>query len=318
MGEFELIERYFKNRQPSRFDVVKTIGDDCALLAPAADQLLAVSTDTLVSGVHFFEDMPAESLGYKALAANLSDLAAMGADPSWVSLALTLPEINERWLENFSEGFFNAADYYGIELIGGDVTKGPLSITMTVQGQVPKGLQLTRDNARIGDWICVTGTLGDAALALESLYGRTDILEQDLDYLINRLYRPTPRLRAGQVLRNVASSAIDLSDGIASDLAHIARQSGCKAVVDIDSVPLSDAFKRNTTPEQAIKLALAGGEDYELCFTVSPASLGSVESALAHTNTSFVCIGQMTNGEGIEFMQNNQVIDDELKGFVHF
>jgi len=318
MGEFELIERYFKNRQPSRFDVVKTIGDDCALLAPAADQLLAVSTDTLVSGVHFFEDMPAESLGYKALAANLSDLAAMGADPSWVSLALTLPEINERWLENFSEGFFNAADYYGIELIGGDVTKGPLSITMTVQGQVPKGLQLTRDNARIGDWICVTGTLGDAALALESLYGRTDILEQDLDYLINRLYRPTPRLRAGQVLRNVASSAIDLSDGIASDLAHIARQSGCKAVVDIDSVPLSDAFKRNTTPEQAIKLALAGGEDYELCFTVSPASLGSVESALAHTNTSFVCIGQMTNGEGIEFMQNNQVNDDELKGFVHF
>jgi len=318
MGEFELIERYFKNRQPSRFDVVKTIGDDCALLAPAAEQLLAVSTDTLVSGVHFFEDMPAESLGYKALAANLSDLAAMGADPSWVSLALTLPEINEPWLEGFSEGFFNAADYYGIELIGGDVTKGPLSITMTVQGQVPKGLQLTRDNARIGDWICVTGTLGDAALALESLYGRTDILEQDLDYLINRLYRPTPRLRAGQVLRKVASSAIDLSDGIASDLAHIARQSGCKAVIDIDSVPLSDAFKRNTTPEQAIKLALAGGEDYELCFTVSPASLGSVESALAHTNTSFVCIGQMTNGEGIEFMQNNHVIDDELKGFVHF
>jgi len=317
-GEFELIERYFKNRQQSRFDVVKTIGDDCALLAPTAEQLVAVSTDTLVCGVHFFEDMPAISLGYKALAANLSDLAAMGADPSWVSLALTLPEINEPWLEGFSEGFFKAADYYGIELIGGDVTRGPLSITLTVQGQVPKGLQLTRDKARIGDWICVTGTLGDAALALESLYGRSDIPSDDLDYLINRLYHPTPRLRAGQMLRKIASAAIDLSDGLASDLAHIAKQSGCKAVVDVDSLPLSDALKRNTTPEQAIKLALSGGEDYELCFTVSPSALGSVESAFAHTNTSFVCIGQMNSGEGIEFMQNNQVIALDHRGFVHF
>jgi len=318
IGEFELIERYFKNRQQSRFDVVKTIGDDCALLAPACEQLIAVSTDTLVSGVHFFDDMPADALGYKALAANLSDLAAMGADPSWVSLALTLPEIDEPWLEGFSEGFFDAADYYGIELIGGDVTRGPLSITLTVQGQVPKGLQLTRDNARIGDWICVTGTLGDAALALESLYGRVDIADDDVDYLINRLYRPTPRLRAGQVLRKVASAAIDLSDGLASDLAHIARQSGCKAVIDIDSLPLSQAFKRNTTLDQATKLALTGGEDYELCFTVSPTALGSVESALAHTKTSFVCIGQMTSGEGIEFKKNNQVVEFDHRGFVHF
>lgn len=317
-GEFELIERYFKNRQEPRFDVVKTIGDDCALLAPAAEQLVAISTDTLVSGVHFFEDMPADSLGFKALAANLSDLAAMGADPSWVSLALTLPEIDEPWLELFSNGFFKAADYYGIELVGGDVTKGPLSITLTVQGQVPKDLQLTRDNARIGDWICVTGNLGDAALALESLYGRADIPSDDLEYLINRLYHPTPRLHAGQVLRKIASAAIDLSDGLASDLAHIAKQSGCKAVVDIDSLPLSDQLLRNTDTQQAIKLALTGGEDYELCFTVSPSALGSVESALAHTNTSFACIGQMNSGEGIEFRQNNQVVDINYRGFAHF
>lgn len=317
-GEFELIERYFKNRQASRFDVVKTIGDDCALLAPAAEQLVAISTDTLVSGVHFFSDMPADSLGYKSLVANLSDLAAMGADPSWVSLALTLPSIDEPWLEKFSSGFFKAADYYGIELIGGDVTKGPLSITLTVQGQVPKGLALTRDKARIGDWICVTGTLGDAALALESLYGRMSIEQVDYEYLINRLYHPTPRLHAGQMLRKVASAAIDLSDGLASDLMHIAQQSGCKAIIDIDSLPLSKQLMKNTTPEQAIKLALTGGEDYELCFTVPPAALGSVESALAQTNTSFVCIGQMASGEGIEFKKENQVVDFDYRGFVHF
>jgi len=317
-GEFELIERYFKNRQPSRFDVIKSVGDDCALLAPAATQLIAVSTDTLVCGVHFFEDMPAASLGFKAVAANLSDLAAMGADPAWVSLALTLPQIDESWVEQFSQGFFKAADYYGIELIGGDITKGPLSITLTVQGQVPQGSQLTRDSARIGDWICVTGNLGDAALALEALYGRVDLSDDDRALVIERLYHPTPRLLAGHALRKIASSAIDLSDGLASDLGHIAKQSGCKAIIDIGSLPRSDVLARNTTFEQATTLALSGGEDYELCFTVSPSALGSIESALAHTNTSFCCIGQMASGEGVEFMLNNEVVNQDYRGFVHF
>ncbi|NRA62116.1 MAG: thiamine-phosphate kinase [Psychrobium sp.] len=317
-GEFELIERYFTNRQTQGFNVVKSIGDDCALLAPNPDQLLAVSTDTLVSGVHFFADMPPAALGFKCLAANLSDLAAMGADPSWVSLALTLPEIDETWVEQFSQGFFKAADYYGIELIGGDMSKGPLSITLTVQGQVIKGQQLTRSTARIGDWICVTGNLGDAAIAVESLYGRVALNGDDKETLINRLYYPTPRLVAGQALRNLASAAIDLSDGLASDLKHIATQSGCKAVIDVDSLPLSEALLRNATPEQAIKFALCGGEDYELCFTVSPQALGRVESVLQHSNTIFTCIGQMQKGEGIEFESNNKVISNEFKGFSHF
>ncbi|MDP2561822.1 thiamine-phosphate kinase [Psychrobium sp. 1_MG-2023] len=317
-GEFELIERYFSNRQAQRFDVVKSIGDDCALLEPIPEQLVAVSTDTLVCGVHFFADMPAHALGYKALVANLSDLAAMGASPSWVSLALTLPEIDEPWLAAFSEGFFKAADYYGIELIGGDITRGPLSITLTVQGQVPKGQQITRDKARIGDWVCVTGQLGDAALALESLYQRTELPSETLEPVLKRLYYPTPRLLAGQALRNIASSAIDLSDGLASDLKHIAKQSGCKAIVDVGSLPLSAQLRDHVTSEQALKLALSGGEDYELCFTVSPQMLGSVETALKHTNTTFTCIGQMQTGEGIEFRLDNKPISDTFRGFVHF
>lgn len=317
-GEFELIERFFKNRQKQRLDVVVPIGDDCAVLAPIAEQLLAVSTDTLVSGVHFYPDMPAHALGYKSLVVNLSDLASMGAMPRWVSLALTLPNVDEAWLEQFSAGFIEAADYYDIQLIGGDITKGPLSITLTVQGQVPKGQQLTRAGANIGDWICVTGTLGDSALGLQSLCRKVDLAPDVHERLLKRHYYPTPRLLSGQALRGVATSAIDLSDGLASDLAHITRASECKAIIDVDSLPLSDALRANTSPEQALQLALGGGEDYELCFTVSPASLGSLDTLLAHTRTSFQCIGQLHSGSGVEFSRDNKMLPADIKGFVHF
>lgn len=317
-GEFDLIRRYFTDRQKSRRDVIKSIGDDCALLKTIEGQLLAVSTDTLVCGVHFFEDIPPHALGFKALAVNLSDLAAMGATPSWVSLALTLPTIDEQWVSDFSDGFFKAADYYDIELIGGDMSSGPLSITLTVQGQVSQDKQLLRSGAQVGDWICVTGSLGDSALALENLYGRIDLPDEDRDILLKKHYYPVPRLLAGQALKNMASSAIDISDGLASDLSHLANQSECLAVIDVDSLPLSDELLRNTTTEQALKLALTGGEDYELCFTVSPQTLGSLKSALKHTNTPFVCIGQMQNGEGISFQSNNKALDIDFKGFEHF
>jgi len=317
-GEFDLINRYFTARQTQRRDVIKSIGDDCALLKPINDQLLAVSTDTLVCDVHFFADIPPHALGYKALAVNLSDLAAMGATPSWVSLALTIPSIDEQWISDFSDGFFQAADYYGIELIGGDMSKGPLSVTLTVQGQVSQQQQLLRNTARIGDWICVTGNLGDSALALESLYNRINLSADDEATVLKKHYYPTPRLLAGQTLRNIASSAIDISDGLASDLAHISNQSGCMAVVDIDALPISDIVLNNTSADQALELALAGGEDYELCFTVSPQALGSVESALKHTNTPFACIGQLQSGEGIIFKRDNQPLDLNFKGFEHF
>jgi thiamine-monophosphate kinase len=317
-GEFELIERFFKNRQKQRSDVVVSIGDDCALLTPLADQFLAVSTDTLVSGVHFFPDIPPHALGFKSLAINLSDLAAMGATPRWVSLALTLPSVDENWLEQFSAGFFDAADYYDIQLIGGDITKGPLSITLTVQGQVAKGQQLTRGGANVGDWICVTGNLGDSALGLQSLAGKIELPSGDRDNLIKKHYYPIPRLLAGQALRGVATSAIDISDGLASDIAHIAKASDCKAIIDIDSLPLSDALLANTTIEQGIGLGLGGGEDYELCFTVPPAALGTLETLLAHTGASFHCVGQIHNGSGVEFVQNNKSAVIDIKGFTHF
>ena len=317
-GEFELIQRYFTERQKNRRDVIKSIGDDCALVKPVNDQLLAISTDTLVSGVHFFEDIPPHALGYKALAVNLSDLAAMGASPNWVSLALTLPEIDETWISDFSDGFFTAADYYEIELIGGDMSKGPLSITLTVQGQVGAQQQLLRSNAKVGDWICVTGNLGDSALALENLYNRISLPDNDRETLLNKHYYPTPRLLAGQTLRTIASSAIDISDGLSSDLAHIANQSGCQAIVDIDTLPLSNELIRNTTTEQAQKLALAGGEDYELCFTVPPENFKAVENALNRINTPFACIGQMQTGEGVVFQCNNETLNIDFKGFEHF
>ena len=317
-GEFDLIHQYFTQRQTNRRDVIKSIGDDCALVKPINDQLLAVSTDTLVSGVHFFADIPPHALGFKALAVNLSDLAAMGARPSWVSLALTMPDIDEAWVSEFSDGFFKAADYYGIELIGGDMSKGPLSITLTVQGQVSQEQQMLRNGARFGDWICVTGSLGDSALALEQLYGRIELSNDDKEAVLNKHYYPSPRLLAGQALRNIASAAIDISDGLASDLAHIAKQSGCKAVIDVDALPLSDVLRKNTSPEQSLALALSGGEDYELCFTVSPQALGSIENALKNTNTPFACIGQMQSGEGISFQRDNHALDINFKGFEHF
>jgi len=317
-GEFELIQRYFTDRQRHRRDVIKSIGDDCALVKPVNDQLLAISTDTLVCGTHFFEDIPAHALGYKALAVNLSDLAAMGASPNWVSLALTLPEIDEAWVSDFSDGFFKAADYYEIDLIGGDMSKGPLSITLTVQGQVGTQQQLLRSNAKVGDWICVTGNLGDSALALEHLYNRINLSDNDRDALLKKHYYPTPRLLAGQALRNIASAAIDISDGLSSDLAHIAHQSGCQAVVDIDALPMSQELISNTTAEQAQRFALAGGEDYELCFTVAPENFKAIETALKAINTPFVCVGQMQTGEGVVFQRNNEAVIIDFKGFEHF
>lgn len=317
-SEFELIERYFKAHQANRPDVVLGVGDDCALLAPAEDQLIAVSTDTLVSGVHFFADMPPEDLGYKAVVANLSDLAAMGASPSWMSLALTLPEVDESWLEGFSAGLFKAADYYGIQLVGGDTTRGPLSLTITVQGQVPKNKQLIRSGAKPGDWIYVTGPLGGAALALEVLYGRVEADAPQTELLLQSFYRPTPRLLAGQALRSLASAAIDISDGLATDLGHLASRSGCRAVVDLAQLPMHPLLGELVDGDRALRLALAGGEDYELCFTVPMESRGVLETTLAHTGAKHLCIGQMQGGEGVDFCRDDQVIDLAFKGYEHF
>lgn len=319
-GEFDLIARYFDRFRSNRRDVVLGIGDDCALLTVAEKQLLAISTDTLVSGVHFLADIDPADLGYKSLAVNLSDLAAMGADPAWLSLALTLPDVNEDWLQSFSDSLFDQLNYYGMQLIGGDTTRGPLSLTLTIQGLIPEGRALTRAGARVGDWIYVTGTLGDSAAGLAILQNelRVDNVT-DRAALIHRHLRPQPRVLQGQALRDLASSAIDISDGLISDLQHILKASSCGARIELDALPYSDALMNQVDAEQALRWALSGGEDYELCFTVPEINRGALEVALANTGAAYTCIGQIgPQSEGVKFLCEGKAVEMNLRGFDHF
>lgn len=319
-GEFSLIARYFDRVRSPRLDVETGIGDDCALLTIAEKQLLAISTDTLVSGVHFLADIDPRDLGYKALAVNLSDLAAMGADPAWLTLALTLPEVDESWLSAFSDSLFEQLDYYGVQLIGGDTTRGPLSVTLGIHGMIPVGRALKRSGAKVGDWIYVTGTLGDSAAGLAILQNRLHVSNtQHADYLIARHLRPSPRILHGQAIRGLASSAIDLSDGLISDLGHILTASDCGAHVDLDALPCSDALRAHVSPDQAQAWGLAGGEDYELCFTVPEINRGALEVAIDNLGVTYRCIGQIAPvAEGLQFLRNGSAVTLDLKGYDHF
>lgn len=266
MNEFALIQRYFLEKSRYNSNIYFGIGDDAALVIPPPNQQLAISVDTLISGVHFPVDTPPQAIGFKALAVNLSDLAAMGALPLWFTLALTLPNVDESWLEHFSAGLFEISNTYGIQLIGGDTTKGHLSITIQVIGLARQNQSLMRKNAQIGDEIFVTGTLGDAGLALAVLQGKIPFQNHN----INRLNYPTPRISEGLKLRGVSKCAIDISDGLLADLGHILEMSGnVGATLFLDQLPLSKELQ-TLKPEQAWQFALSSGDDYELCFTVSP------------------------------------------------
>ncbi len=318
MNEFEIIKHYF-TVPGHRKDVLMGPGDDCALLQVPPHSQLAVSTDTLVSGVHFFADMAPMALGHKALAVNLSDLAAMGADPCWVSLALTLPEIDESWIKGFCAGFFELAEYYNVALVGGDMTRGPLSITVTVHGTLPEGKGLRRNGARVGDGIYVTGTLGDAALGLQQIQGKVTVPEQYRDFVRTKFEFPHPRILAGQALRDIASSALDLSDGLAGDLAHVARASGVRAQLELERLPLSAAMLDSVSQEQGWELALTGGDDYELCFTVPEIHRGQLETALAHCGVKFTRVGRMLAGEpGVELMAEGRSYQLSTQSWDHF
>ncbi|WP_072567524.1 thiamine-phosphate kinase [Enterobacter sp. SA187] len=319
-GEFSLIARYFDRVRRARLDVETGIGDDCALLNIPDKQTLAISTDTLVSGNHFLPDISPVDLAHKALASNLSDLAAMGADPAWLTLAITLPDVDEAWLEAFSDSLFEQINYYDMQLIGGDTTRGPLSMTLGIYGYVPAGRALKRSGAKPGDWIYVTGTPGDSAAGLAILQDRLHVdNEQDAQWLVKRHLRPTPRILQGQALRDLASSAIDLSDGLSSDLGHIVKASDCGAMLDMDAMPFSDAMRRHVEPEQALRWALAGGEDYELCFTVPERNRGALDVAIGHLGVPFTCIGQMSaDVEGIQFTRDGKPVSFDLKGYDHF
>ena len=252
------------------------------------------------------------------VAVNLSELAAMGADPAWLTLALTLPDVDEAWLESFSDSLFDLLNYYDMQLIGGDTTRGPLSMTLGIHGFVPMGRALTRAGAKPGDWIYVTGTPGDSAAGLAILQNRLQVADaKDADYLIKRHLRPSPRILQGQALRDLA--AIDLSDGLISDLGHIVKASDCGARIDLGLLPFSDALSRHVEPEQALRWALSGGEDYELCFTVPELNRGALDVALGHLGVPFTCIGQMTADiEGLCFIRDGEPVTFDWKGYDHF
>lgn len=324
MGEFDIIERYFNaSQRPPRKDVLLSIGDDCALTSLKPNQQLAITTDTLVCGTHFLPTISPADLAYKSVASNLSDLAAMGAEPAWVSLALTLPEINHDWLAEFSEHFFEILDHYNVDLIGGDTTKGHLSLTITAQGIVPQDKGLFRHNAKVGDWIYVSGTLGDSAGGLQLLLNQTSQgvnWNKDESYLIQRHLRPTPRVLLGLTIASIANAAIDISDGLLSDLGHILKRSECGAVLNLDELPLSSALLNCYALSEAEQFALTGGEDYELCFTVPNDNKQKLERALANIGVNYTCIGQIRSAkEGLTLLRANKPVDLPTHlGFDHF
>jgi thiamine-monophosphate kinase len=318
MKEFELIKHFFTKQAVKRKDVKLGIGDDCAVLAPIENQNIVVTTDTLVAGVHFPHQTDARAIGHKAVAVNLSDIAAMGAKPSWLSLAITLPEVNEAWINSFCEGVFELCDFYNVELIGGDTTQGPLSITITAQGITPQDSYLKRSGAKAGDWLYVTGELGDAALALQHITGKVDIEAQSFSLIRTKLDYPKPRVLAGQMLREYASSAIDLSDGLIADLGHICQASNVGANLILDALPLSTIMRDSLLNDDAIKLALSGGDDYELLFTVSEDNKVGMETAMSHAGTPVTCIGQLNASHTITTTLNNKPISINTDGFEHF
>lgn len=310
LTEFELISRYF-DRPVRRDDVALGIGDDAALLRPPPGRELALYTDTLIAGVHFRDDFPPRDIGHRALAVNLSDLAAMGAEPAWAILALTLPAADEQWLDGFSTGFFELADAHHVALVGGNTARGPLNITLAVAGFVPVGMALRRDGARAGDAIYVSGTLGDAGYALENWRTADAATRQ-------RLLRPLPRLALGMALRGVASGAIDISDGFAADLGHILERSRAGARVAVERLPLSPVLHK-LDRSVAWRLALSSGDDYELCFTVPPAREGDLSAISARCGCALTRVGEITAGGGLQLLAaDGAAITLERAGHRHF
>ncbi|PAJ74862.1 thiamine-phosphate kinase [Pseudoalteromonas sp. NBT06-2] len=319
MDEFELISRFFKNNGITRKDVDLGIGDDGAVVTVPENCQLVVTTDTLVSGVHFFPDIDPRALGHRALAVNLSDLAAMGAEPAWISLALTLPEADIQWLEEFTAGMHEIAEYFNVQIIGGDTTKGPLTISVCAKGTVPTGKALTRSGAKNGDWIYVSGQLGDSGVAIEAQKGKHNLSPRQLESVKKRFEYPSPRVAAGQVLRGLASSAIDISDGLIADLQHILDLSGVGASINVEKVPVSEVLKEALTQDEYLPYALAYGDDYELLFTVPEDNKGMLEINLRQYGVDAVCIGQIKGNEGeIELLQNEERFEMKVKGYQHF
>lgn len=338
MGEFDLIKRYFTRATPS---ALLGVGDDAALLQASDGNVLAVSCDMLVSGTHFLHDADPFLLGHKTLAVNLSDMAAMGALPRWAMLAIAMPRADEAWLDKFSAGFFALAQQHSVELVGGDTTRGPLNLCVTIIGEVPATLALRRRGAQIGDEIWVSGILGDAALALAHLQGGIDLGKAELAACASRLHQPRPRVALGIALRGIATSAIDVSDGLLADLGHILDASQVGAKIDFALLPISDVMRAKTSPinpplsgEMGNSYAdkgrlggvgliqcciLAGGDDYELCFTASRAAHAELLNIGVQLDLPLTRIGEIVAGRECTVQDaSGNPIKLESSGYDHF
>jgi thiamine-monophosphate kinase len=315
-SEFELIRKYFT--RPVRHTRVG-VGDDCAVLQVRPGMELAVSTDMLVSGTHFFPDADPVQLGHKVLAVNLSDIAAMGATPRWATLAAALPEANEAWIEAFARGFFALADQYEVDLIGGDTTRGPLNFCVQIMGEIPIGAALLRSGARLGDELWVSGELGDAALALAHLQGRARLDENALAICLPRLHTPTPRIALGLALRGIATSCIDVSDGLLQDLGHVLEMSKVGAELWLAQLPRSLALAKHADQAFADECVLGGGDDYELCFTAPPGSRAAVEALIGQTGVRLSRIGEIVSRQELRVLDRHGAeVPVTKSGFDHF
>ena len=314
--EFDLIARHFTRATPG---AVLGVGDDCALLAPTPGMQLAVSSDMLLEGRHFSpQDGPA-GLGHKSLAVNLSDLAAMGATPRWATLSIALPEANDAWLTAFARGFFRMADQHDIELVGGDTTRGTLTISITVIGEVPPGQALRRDGARPGDDVWVSGTIGSAALALAYRQGRLFMEQVDAAKVLPALYLPTPRVALGIALRGVATSAIDISDGLLGDLGHILERSRVGATLEFASLPTLPVAQAYLHEKVARDCVLAGGDDYELCFTAPADRRDAVATAAQSGGVAVTRVGRINTEPGLALVDaDGKPLPFEKTGYDHF
>ena len=315
LTEFSVIEQYFSGRRYSNVETQLGIGDDCALLNIPDGQELVVTTDTMVEGVHFFPECDVESLGHKLLAVNLSDLASMGAKPFAVTLALTMPKIDPHWLQQFANGFFKLAEHYSVDLIGGDTTSGPLTLTVQALGLAPRGQALRRSTAQPGQLIYLTGCLGSAGLGLKAEQGYQKTTVTDA---LKRFHRPQPRVEIGLSILAYASACIDVSDGLVADLGHILQASQVGATLDWDKLPLSVEVTDYIYQTDDWTMPLTAGDDYELCFTVEPDQLQALETDLHAQGFDFSEIGKIESEPGLRLQKSGVVSQFNGKGFEHF
>lgn len=319
LTEFELIERFF--RRPARNAIVG-VGDDAAVIAPALGSELAISTDMLVSGRHFFADANPEAIGHKTLAVNLSDMAAVGAAPRWALLAGALPDADTAWVSAFARGWFALADAHSVDLIGGDTTRGPLTLCVTILGELPRGSALLRSGARAGDAVWISGRLGDAALALAHLQHRAALEPDEFAACERALLWPVPRVALGLRLRGVATAAIDISDGLTGDLGHIMHASGVGATIELAAIPRSNALERQLSRrgrDLALRCLLAGGDDYELCFTAARSRDADVAAVARELGLELSRIGEITSVEGLVVRdETGKPMSGLPRGFDHF